>query len=416
MSDLFWGVGEYGVSGTKGQQTVDAFDRACELSYLPNLKFAQLAKGKEWNGNGVPEHGESVTFSIFNHLDPSVDELPASSDPDSINTDVTAKKVTMYERGGVIKKLKKLELATFNGSLNTDLATLVANNMGMSVDYLARAAFDAQTGSNYNEYVGQTTKAAITTSNIITADYVRGGTSVLNSRDTKGFTAKGNERGDSPEKYAVVMHPNVWHDLNKQTGSGSIRFPVENNISGYAGAIPSIFENAMIIVSTQAKRDYNAGVKTVNTTVDGVHAAGATTLKLTSGVGAVATGGTISITISGVKYTYLYTAVSTNDLTINKLIDIDGVRQYRKASSGLAVATAGGETAVEGADVYTTYFVGQQAIGYAVAEAPHIVVGETVDALKRIQPIGWYAYLGFGEVRTDSLYKIFSASSITRDI
>ena len=61
---------------------------------------------------------------------------------------------------------------------------------------------------------------------------------------------------------------------------------------------------------------------------------------------------------------------------------------------------------------YRTIIAGQQALAEAVAEEPHIVIGNTVDRLMRLRPVGWYGVLGFKRYREQSLYRIESGSSI----
>lgn len=63
-------------------------------------------------------------------------------------------------------------------------------------------------------------------------------------------------------------------------------------------------------------------------------------------------------------------------------------------------------------DVYTTYVVGQEALGEVETIAPHVVPGPITDTLMRFMPLGWYAFLGFGELRSEASRRIISASSI----
>lgn len=63
-------------------------------------------------------------------------------------------------------------------------------------------------------------------------------------------------------------------------------------------------------------------------------------------------------------------------------------------------------------DVYTTYFLGDQALAKAVSIPPHVVAGPITDKLKRFQPLGWYGYFGYGEYRDESTERVLSASSI----
>lgn len=66
----------------------------------------------------------------------------------------------------------------------------------------------------------------------------------------------------------------------------------------------------------------------------------------------------------------------------------------------------------DGTRVFRTLLAGQQALAEAVAEEPHIVIGNVTDKLMRLRPIGWYGVLGWKRYREAALYRIESASSI----
>jgi N4-gp56 family major capsid protein len=63
-------------------------------------------------------------------------------------------------------------------------------------------------------------------------------------------------------------------------------------------------------------------------------------------------------------------------------------------------------------DAYTTYILGDQAIAKAETVPPHMIVGPVTDTLMRFRPLGWYAYLAWGEFRSVALNRLHSASSI----
>ena len=63
-------------------------------------------------------------------------------------------------------------------------------------------------------------------------------------------------------------------------------------------------------------------------------------------------------------------------------------------------------------DVYTSYFLGYQAIAYAEGLKPDIRITGPFDNLGRTLNVGWYALAGFGELRPEALHKLFSASSL----
>jgi len=64
------------------------------------------------------------------------------------------------------------------------------------------------------------------------------------------------------------------------------------------------------------------------------------------------------------------------------------------------------------ARVFRTLLAGQQALAEAVAEEPHVVIGNVTDKLMRLRPIGWYGVLGFKRYREEALYRIETSSSI----
>lgn len=75
----------------------------------------------------------------------------------------------------------------------------------------------------------------------------------------------------------------------------------------------------------------------------------------------------------------------------------------------VAIDVDGGKSNV---DVYTTYFFGQEFLAKAESIPPHIVMGPVTDKLQRFQPLGWHAYLGYGEFRNKASRRVLSSSSI----
>jgi N4-gp56 family major capsid protein len=77
---------------------------------------------------------------------------------------------------------------------------------------------------------------------------------------------------------------------------------------------------------------------------------------------------------------------------------------------GVSYTPAGGSAGAT--RVYSTYFLGQQALAEAVGYEPQIVVGPVVDKLMRFRPIGWKAMLGWKVFRQESLWQVFTSSTI----
>lgn len=63
-------------------------------------------------------------------------------------------------------------------------------------------------------------------------------------------------------------------------------------------------------------------------------------------------------------------------------------------------------------DVYSTYILGQDALGKAESIPPHIVAGPVTDKLMRFRPLGWHAYLAYGVIRAVAARNVLACSSI----
>lgn len=69
----------------------------------------------------------------------------------------------------------------------------------------------------------------------------------------------------------------------------------------------------------------------------------------------------------------------------------------------------GGDTNV---DTYTSYVFGADAVAKAVWTPPGLVQGPVTDYLKRLVPLGWYGYLGYGLFREEAMRLVVGASSM----
>lgn len=74
--------------------------------------------------------------------------------------------------------------------------------------------------------------------------------------------------------------------------------------------------------------------------------------------------------------------------------------------------TISATAAASSAPLYSTYFLGDQAIAEASAVEPHVVVGPQIDKLKRFSPLGWYGLLGWGLYRPKALVIVKTQSSL----
>ena len=63
-------------------------------------------------------------------------------------------------------------------------------------------------------------------------------------------------------------------------------------------------------------------------------------------------------------------------------------------------------------DAYTSYFFGQEFLAKAESIPPHMVLGPVTDKLRRFQPLGWHAYVGWDTLREAALRRVVSSSTI----
>jgi N4-gp56 family major capsid protein len=409
MADTFYSLGEH------PELAVNAFDRISMFAFNPRLIFAQFAERKAWNGQGTPEKGSSVTFTIHDSMNPSMDTLPANSDPDAKGFGNKQKTVTMDEKGGLLKITSKLDLASWDDNSVRAIQN-IGRNMGESFDLQARQSYDSQTSSDYNIYVGASSLVTVASDDVMTKSTLDQARAIMEDRNVMGVdnvpdAVMTNSGG--VDEYVCVMHPNVFYNLFTQTGTGSLLEIAKyaNPLAFYKGERGS-YNSMRILITTNCKIDYNQGVNSATSDVDGAVAVGGTTLTVTSGTN-FTNSGTLTLTTGSSKYTYRYTAKATNAITIDKCIDIDGIRQVNESSSGFVVAHADTDAVIQGVDVYTTYVFGYQAVAFGYHQKPQLVMNEGLDYLKRIKGIGWKGYYGFGELRAESLLKIHSASSQT---
>jgi len=252
-------AGPYTVSsGAPLEEVVQtAYSRATELAFLPNLYFAQFAQSKRWDLRRAPQPGDSVVFTIYNNLDPVTTPLTDEySDIDRVAVSCVQKTVELKEYGNVVTTTRRLRVTAFD-NIDLAVARVVGANMAASVDLIARASYDAQTGADYVTYVGGgSSNADITASDVLTAEEIR-----------KVFVKL--ERANVPKFdggfYIAILHPDVIFDLRNEgygtsNNVGVWRAPKEycDPDEIYNGEIGA-FEGFRIISSSNCRIQEGAG-------------------------------------------------------------------------------------------------------------------------------------------------------------
>lgn len=390
---------------TLPNEVSSAINKKVEFAFQPKRIFAQVAESKVHENGIDAQPGSPVYFTIYDTMNPATDELSETADPTAVSVSSSQKSVTLKEHGNLTTTTEKLErLSSLGGVRESTIPTLIGGNMGESVDILARKAMDAQTGTDYVTYVGQTAKTSITGSNVLTASGVRNTRLKLERENVPVDPRFG--------AYLFVAHPDVLLDLRTETGDAAWV-----SIAKYADPAAALkgeigmFDGFRFLSTTNVLYEPNGGAASqAATTVDGAHSAGDTTVDVASATGIVA-GDSVSITVGSDVYSYSVTSVSSNTLTLGRCFNLNG-NPYRASAAGLVVAAAGGEAVKEGVDVYTSYAMGYQAMAYGYAQNPVMTREKQAGGLGRFLDIGWYGLFGYGALRDNALHKVFSGSSV----
>jgi len=342
--------------------------------------------------------GSSVVFSIYSDLATATGTLTESSDVSSVAFgNPSTVSVTLNEYGNAVTTTKKLNLTSFN-DVDAALADVIAYNAADSIDVVAMNTL--RSGSN-NIFAGNATATA----NVDAAD-------TLDSADIRKAVAKlrsNKAKGRRGNAYWVGIHPEVSHDLRAETGDLGWRYPQSQSASEaskiWAGEIGE-YEGAFFVESS---RLYNAksgadqsALATTAVTVAGTSAgftfgvASSAVIATRAEVGDKIAGTGIA---SGAKITAITTSGSTTTFTVD-------------TANTAAVTVSTTVTVTPVTRVFDTIVAGSQAMAEAVAEEPHVVIGNVTDKLMRFRPMGWYGVLGFAVYRDEALYRITSGSSI----
>jgi N4-gp56 family major capsid protein len=395
-------------TSTTGAGILDVANKMVGMQFGPRTVFANqiIANGRQHENGADAAPGDPVKFYNYNRLQPNTATLSETASGTAETIGLVAKSVNLLEKGNFVTTTEKLRSLSFDGLKS--VTNMVAENAALSTDQYAMEVAETQTAAAYNTYVGQTAKSLITASNVLTGDVVRQTHEKLESANVPKIRTEGGEF------YLWFVHPTPFYDLKKETGDAAFRVaklyaePSEL-LRGEYGS----FEGFRFITTTAVKTDYVGGEeKQAATTVSGAEAVGATVIAVASGTGIVA-GNVININDGTDNWAYTVVSVATNDITIGKAIRKNGFTYFAEDGSGLVTALAGGEAVEESSVVYSNYALGSDAFGYAYATTPEVRLSpDPADAYGRLERVAWYALHGIGEIRPESLHKVYCSSAI----
>ena len=387
-TNAYTGTGSGTLGGTTGSAGLvqQAYDRLVEFALRAQPLIRDVADKKPVQ-QSIP--GSTVSLQIYKDLAKITDTLNETPDLDAVSLgtpDII--NLTLNEYGNSAITTRRLQLFSL-ADVDPAVSNIIAWNMADSIDDVAQT--ELLNGTNVIRQGSRATTSAVTDADVFNAAAAR--KTVAKLRSNKAIYRKGN-------MYWAGIHPEVSHDLRKETGAGAWRTPHEyqTNDQIWAGEIGS-FEGAYYV---ESPRLYSAvdgadGSTFTRTAASGV--SGASTFVVTATVAGTAK---VGDKVSG-------TGVGAN-AKISAIAD-DGVTLTVTVVNSATVS--GTITFTPVTKVYRTFFAGQQALAQAVAEEPHVVIGPITDKLQRFRPIGWYGVLGFKIYRNAALYRVESSSSIT---
>lgn len=237
------------VSSVSTVQT--AYDRVAYFALRSQPQFSQFASVKPGNPTSP---GSAVTFTFWTEMSTTTATLTETVDVDAVALADSQVTVTPAERGNAILISRKVRATTFTPTFDADAANLIAYNMVNSLDVTARVAWDA---AGTESYVTAASEAAITASNIITANHVRQKQAKLVAASV--MPVDGTYHG-------ALIHPHVSYDLKKETGDAAWVTPNKYaNVERIYNNEFGTFAGFRFIESPRAKLNTDGGASAVDT-------------------------------------------------------------------------------------------------------------------------------------------------------
>ncbi len=183
------------------------FDQRSYFALRPELKFDQIADVGVMDPG--PRSGNTATFTIWQEPAAQTATLTETSDVTAVTTGDDQVVVTLLEKGAAFGATRRL-LGTSYLNVMQDLSNLAGYNAGISLDTLA---YDALAGGTNVTFVGQTSQAAITSSNILTSAAIRKEVAALRAANVQPW---------DDGLYVGFMHPDVQVDIMQEGTANTV--------------------------------------------------------------------------------------------------------------------------------------------------------------------------------------------------
>jgi N4-gp56 family major capsid protein len=392
MANAYTSTGSTSLGGTVGGAGLvqKAYDRLLEFALRAEPLIRSVAD-KTPAQQSIP--GSTIVLQKYVDLTAATGTLTETVDPDAVALSTPDQvTITLNEYGNSVLVTRALELFSL-ADVDPAISNVIAFNLADSID---KVAMETLRGGTNVIYGGSATSTATVAA-----------ASTLDSADIRKAVAKLRAAKAAYRKgslYWVGIHPEVSHDLRAETGAAGWRDP--HNYSDvdkiYAGEIGQ-YEGAFFVESS---RLFNSKAGADQSNLATAPAVSGVSGEFTIVAANAAFGGRAEVgdKISGtnVGASAKITAISVGATNTTFTVDV--------ANSGTVGTNTLTVTPVT--RVFNTIVCGKQAMAQAVAEEPHVVIGNVTDKLMRFRPMGWYGVLGFARYREEALYRLETGSSI----
>ena len=358
-----------------------------ERTLLENMKPAMVHSMDAQKRTLPLNNGKRVKFRKYDPMPAITAPLAEGVTPEGQSLNMTSFTAMVKPYGGYVTMTDELNLYQID-NISKEAATLLSDQAALTLDTVARDQLN--TGLNV-QYVGQTSRSAITASNILTYAEIKKAVRTLKRNNVKPC-------GDG--YYHAIVHPDVVHDLTSDTmwvdvakyqdktavqqnelgtiykvkffeSTNAKTFEAQTNLFDAANGMSAVAS----LVLTSYVHDTRTGVFSTTLTEDQARA-------LTGKMGAV--------TVSGTVYPVCIERINVTDKTV--------VLRWDNAAlptAGFTIAPYGGTAS--GDPVYSTLIYGADAFGsveLASGGNVQVIVKEpgssgSDDPLNQRGSIGW---------------------------
>ena len=191
----------YTTTSTLDDQVKTAFD---QVAYFALRSQPLFEMGADVRSTAQSHNGSGVQFTFYADMAQATLALTEGSDVTAVALTDSAVTVTLAEYGNAVITTAKVRGTSFL-NVDADAANIVGYNMADSMDKIVS---DVANGGSNVTHVGQSSRGAITASDVYTAAEGRKAVAQLRGRSAPGW-----ENGN----YMAIIHPDVSYDLRGDT-------------------------------------------------------------------------------------------------------------------------------------------------------------------------------------------------------